>query len=593
MFKSVAVAASSLILGCAAVILVGGCSNPQEDADRAAAKAVAAAEQQRATATDVASLDTVLSQYDTIARQTGLSPQMQIVVKGAQAQLRYEIATDKMAQLRAKEIDISRMIANLQQLGSRVAGAQASVNAIKEYDPTKTITALKAREDDIKGANGPGNWAVNADNNVNMPNLAAVNATIDKLNTAIETNKSQSQDLHKKSTDAMAEAETLSRKAEGETGSQQVDDKTKASDLTKDAGIADGQADTLASELVRLNTDLESAQLQKTTIETTLASIDAQISGMEASWKKMQDDIDAQQKLEQAIIGAASAPADTGDQSSPTVTITQGATQLVALLSDAAKARDDVSTRLEDVISGYEEVRSQAEKLRSDYTSQLRDKANDADAPIWRKTMETLHPVNYSLEKASALRAKASVAAGKAGIEQMLCQLLAGQDETDASTASEQFKNLHVTPGTGKLKVEGFKTLLSADTTGMPVPQPVDELLKSYLIDDSKLTQDRDDTYKIFKEAVDAFDTEAQSSPSEARNVVSLRQNVTLMGRANTYRQWAQFAMLFNDSDSGKKFLDQAKQLEDQVDPSFRTASGMEQNQVGGQNGGTPTGAAQ
>src|ERR1700733_7753483 len=134
MFKSVAsLTTVSLILACGAISFCAGCDGEQGKADNAAQQQVEKAEADRARASDPSQLDSIQQEYDTLASSQGLSPQMQIVVRADQAQLRLERSMKMVADLRTQELAIDRAINDIEQMGLQISGAQNNMASLNKY----------------------------------------------------------------------------------------------------------------------------------------------------------------------------------------------------------------------------------------------------------------------------------------------------------------------------------------------------------------------------------------------------------------------------------------------------------------------------
>ena len=402
MSKMKTVARVSLALVCAGMLSLAGCGSGQAQADRNAADALQKADQERAQAQNLEDLAPIQKSYDDLANNRDLSKQMQIVIRGRQAQLRQECISMMVADLRAEELIIGRDIEDIRQLAMQVAGAQSSVNALKAYDPANQIEKLKTQAAQIEGSADQLTWtlanptAADANGSVTLPTLFAAGHEVQSLQARIEKDQADIQAAHKLSAAKGDEAEMYLRRAEGESGDQQVDDTTRAANDRRDAALADTRAAALANELQRMQTNLARATDQETALAAALKSVNDQIQSDQTRWTNIGDQIHAQQKVEQSLIGDPSTPA----------TIAGLAKDLAARLQDAAGQREKVNNELNTVIEQLRVTVVQCQQLRNGWVTSVQQNQDDADTPIWKQAEETLHPMNFGLQVAGALETR-------------------------------------------------------------------------------------------------------------------------------------------------------------------------------------------
>ncbi|MGA3065774.1 MAG: hypothetical protein ABSF29_02890 [Tepidisphaeraceae bacterium] len=549
---------------CIAAGLLVGCDTQQRKADQAAADKMKAVESARLAAADIDQLQSVEQQYDELAGNVGdLSPRMHALIRGRQAEVRFEVATLMLADLRSEELGIIRTIDEIQNLAVQIAGSQASVASLQAYDPTSEINDLHAKEAAIQGAAGDTSTGSTA-------TLAGVNSAIDKLNDQITQNQAQTQSLQQSRDQALSQAEDLTRKSEAETGDQQLQDTIQSSQLRRDAGETDAHIDTLKSQLAMMQTDLNTLNGQKSGLESSVTALDTQIAALQAGWATMQQQMDAQRQLQQQIIGSDSSaaaqvtpPAPPADGSTDTsaapvpvtdnssVTIASLAARLTSMLTDASTKRDALNQELDNAISQFGEAEVVAEQMRSQLLPQIEGLTPTPDAPIWKETMGTLHPMYFNLQKAAAMQDEASVAASNAVIQVLLGRLFDGYD---------------VTANGRSIHIAGLTAILSKDQTGIDPPNSVATLQRSTPDAIKQLESDVDDK---FKSALDAYD---QRYGADSGQSASDQNNLALIGRVYTNRKWAQYSTLIGDADAASQHLRDADSDDSQVDPAFRTA---------------------
>src|SRR5271165_3468141 len=131
MYRSLAAkAAVCLAVGYASLTLLTGCEDSQQQADRSAQAQVEIADQASTKATTLEELDNVQHQFDSIANQTGMSTETQIIVRGRQAQLRYQRILMMISDLNSQQQLAGRDIDDINQLAAQVASCEASLDSI-------------------------------------------------------------------------------------------------------------------------------------------------------------------------------------------------------------------------------------------------------------------------------------------------------------------------------------------------------------------------------------------------------------------------------------------------------------------------------
>jgi hypothetical protein len=552
----------SLALALAGFSFLNGCETSEQQADHAAEKAVQTADQERAEAQGPDDLIKVQSSYDNLANNVqNLSRQMRVLVRSRQAQLRLQRITMMVADLRQEELATSRTIDDIEQLAMQIAAAQVSVDALKVYDPASQLEKLKSQQAEIQGSADKLTWMMpnptpdNPNATVTLPTLAALSQEIAALTSEIQHNQADTGAARKLSADKGDEAETFLRKAEGESGEQQVQDSTRAAEDRRDAALADSKADVLKVELARLQASLDQAQGQNASLTEAVKTLDAQQQSNQTRWTSIGEQVQGQQKVQQSLIGSQ---ADQGDQ----VTMWKLAAQLASHLQTAAALREKIDNDLNAVIPQLTDAITQCIQLRSEWMTDLREKQDDPDVVVWKQAEETLHPVYFNLQLASALQTKASVAAAKTRIDIMIARMFDGY-EVNPADAVAHFKSL-VVSASKPIKVVGLTVLLDPQRTGVPIPQPFGDIVKA---DPDQLKQEEDDVNKAYDTAIQRYDPQAGATDSGP--AADGRRNVELSGQAEANRAWAQFADMIGDSEGAANHIKAAEEAEAQIDPSF------------------------
>jgi hypothetical protein len=569
MFKLKAtVSGLMVVLVCAGLLSLMDCESAEQQADRAASEAVAKADQERAKAQGLDELNNVQVSYDNLDNARDLSAQMQILVRARQSQLRIERVMMMIAELHSKELAISRTVNDIESLATQVAGLEASVDTLKSYDSSSQVEKLKAMQGQIAGSAGELTWmmpnptASDPNGSVTSPTLFAVKQEIETLNGEIERNRADSDAAHKVGAAKGADAETYLRKAEGELGDQQVSDTTAAANARRDAAIADAQAATLAVKLERLQAEVDAATEKRTALEAAVKTLDDQINAQQTRWETISEQIQAQKKAEQDLIVAGAGAEH--------VTIDALAQDLAKAMLDAAGLRDTINTELNSAISHLKNVIMQCNQLRGQWMADIREKQDDPDTIIWQQAQETLHPMYFNLEMASALEARASVAAAKTRIDLQIERMFDGFPVSPAD-AARYFKSLDITAANAAIQVPGITALLAKEKTGVDMPKSFGDLARP---DPDQLKQSEDDVNKAFGEALDAYG-ETRYGATDSGPAAERRRNLALMGVVGANRQWAQFATLIGDSSGAHDHQRAADDAQSQINASTALAGGI------------------
>jgi hypothetical protein len=562
MFKlKAAVAGFSMVLACASVAVLSGCGSPEQAADHDATDKIQQTEIARAAAKDFDDLAGAQKTYDDLANNRDLSKQMQILVRARQTQLRLERITMMVSALRSQELAIGQDIADIEQLAMQVAGAQTSVDALKVYDPATQGDKLTAMAAQIQGSANQLTWTMpsptSADQSakVTSPTLFAVTKEIETLTADIQKTQADMEADHKLSAAKADEAETFLRRAEGETGEQQVSDTTSAANDRRDAALADSRAATLANNLARLKANLDRATQQKTLLEAAVKSLQDQIQANQTRWQSVSEQIQQQQKVEQQLIGQETASG---------TTISSLARDLASKLQDAAGLREKVNDEINAAVQQLKTTKALIVPLRTEWMADVREKQDDPDMPIWKQAQETMHPMTVDMQIASALQEKAAVAAAKARIDLQLYRLMKGAQLT-AADAATHFKNLDVTATQGPIKLPGIEELLDQQKTGVKMPAAFGDISSG---DPDQLAQERGEVDKDYSDAVDAYDPTKSGATDTGANAQQ-RRDVALLCGAEVNRQWAQFDALEGDTSGYQAHMQAAQEMQAQIDSGF------------------------
>ena len=550
---------AALAIACSTALFIAGCGAGQASADHSALEVLQQTDVARAGPQDPDSLNHIQKTYDDLANNPDLSKPMQVLVRARQAQFRQERIGLMLSDLHNQELAINRDIADIRRLAMQVSGAQTSVEALKAYDPSAQVQKLQAQAAQIQGSASQLTWTISTasggnSSSVTVPTLFASKQEVQNLTNEIQQDQSQADAAHKLSAAKGDEAEMYLRRAEGETGDDQVTDTTNSANDRKDAALADSKAAALENDLDRCKSSLARATQQQSALESALKLVNDQITAAQTRWASVSDQVQAQQKVQQALIG---------DDNSPS-TIAGLLKDLVSRLDDAGHQREQITTELNDVVAQLTTIVRNCQQLRSDWLMNARANPDDPDVVVWKQATETLHPMTFGMQLANALETKAGIDASKVQIDQSIYNLQKGYQVTAADVQSH-FKNLDVSGLAPTFDIPGLTDLLDSSRTGIDPPKSLADLPS---MTPDNLLQAKQDVDKEFQDSVDAFDP-TKFGAIDTGASADQRRNIALMNGAEANRKWAQFSTAMGDDADAKTQLQAASDLEGQIDPAF------------------------
>ena len=578
-------ARAALSLACSAALFITGCGAGQASADHNALQVLQQTDVERAGPQDPDQLNHIQKTYDDLANDPDLSKPMQVLVRARQAQFRQERIGLMLSDLRTQELAINRDIADIRRLAMQVSGAQTSVDALKAYDPSAQVQKLQAQAAQIQGSAGQLTWTISTasgDNSssVTVPTLFASKQEVQNLTNEIQQDQTDADAAHKLSAAKGDEAEMYLRRAEGETGDDQVTDTTNSANDRKDAALADSKAAALENDLDRCKSSLARATQQQSALESALKLVNDQSAAAQTRWASVSDQVQAQQKVQQALIGDDNSPA----------TIAGLLKDLVSRLDDASHQREQITTELNDVVAQLTTIVRNCQQLRSDWLMNARANPDDPDVVVWKQATETLHPMTFGMQLANALETKAAMDGSKVQIDQSIYNLQKGYQVTAADVQSH-FKNLDVAGLAPTFDIPGLTDLLDSSRTGIDPPKSLADLPS---MTPDNLLQAKQDVDKEFQDSVDAFDP-TKFGAIDTGVAADQRRNIALMNGAEANRKWAQFSSAMGDDADAKTQLQAASDLDGQIDPTFEltaTASASPGDANGSAAPGVPGGTA-
>jgi len=543
----------------APVLLLCGCENAHRLADQQTSKQSEDLRTKRIRATTLDALRPLAAEYDKLAADPEVSDYTRVTLLSQAGQVHLQMAIMLRAELRDKELDIARSIAELQQLALQVVSAQEYAKALAHNDPAELLKTNGQWQSDTK-------------------------AGIDKLDADIAANTKALKDLQDKDaqlkdqrTQALADGEKLRAQSHGETGDALANDLIKASEKRRDAAVADAQRATLALQMARVQQQMAHANSTKETLVAYTKALAEQAVTLQDGWQKVGVQIKAQQTLAQQIIagGFTATPQDEQYKNGKVTSVALRAAVLKSRLDDPDPKKSTEVTRKELLgeADKADKLYTKAAMLAGSFRTDLMAKSRSTDvngklnvqAPMYMDLSETLHPDYYKSEQALAKLLQASALASKAILDQELYTLLNGFTVDDKAVAAG-LARFHL-PGAGAAQaVPGLDKLLDAQATGIDKPKEVVEL------EDPKIALSQEQI-KTDSLAVDKLFAEADALVANPAAVgvganAEMRKAGMQRRQAAINRQWAIFdrfvgsAEAANHDAAAQKLEDDLKQLE-------------------------------
>jgi hypothetical protein len=166
--------------------------------------------------------------------------------------------------------------------------------------------------------------------------------------------------------------------------------------LRKQAAALESQIQTIEYELSPLKNDLSVAQIQSKTLEQAVANFDRSGQDMDQSWQAVQQQINSQNELMQALLNG-------GSDANPNVAVSSIAGEAARynqILAASQEARMRAEGFLSDAIASSGEAATAAEKLRSEMQQQATN--YPASKGAFDSLASTHNVGQYRLQQATA-----------------------------------------------------------------------------------------------------------------------------------------------------------------------------------------------
>jgi hypothetical protein len=537
----------------AAVLLfavgLAGCDNDERQADRQVQRDLAEARQILAEGGDV---DTAQRKLEDAAGNEAASASVRAAADAALAQRELELAHDLTGRINRLELDLSRIVWEIKQLAYQVHSSGSSVAGYQKFDPKPDRDAIAAKVVEAQG--GPGKLTWSPDGNTQVPTLSAIKQEISRIEGEISQRQDQVKNLHEQRSRLLDSAEQASSQAEQLKGERAVEVFKRSSDLRKQSGDVAVQIDKLEAEIVRFQRALAISQGQQVAVNELIAQLQDQGSTLDAGWKEIEKQIQRQQQLSRQILGesagggsAAGAEPQPAAPAAPAVEeaaatdhtlasagkpIALKAEQLNTIVAELRKLRAQVLEHADKASKHFNDAYTHADALRSDLESKTRDPANAGRPEItaWKALQQTMEPMQFALQNASAQRMIGALWASEAA--SLARRISMHEVVTEAVKAQP---GLSMPPA-----------LTSAGGGGVG-DRDLPALLKNAL-------QQADDAYKESEKLLaDVIESQASEQLKDAARI----------GRVLTLHGWALVARQNGDEATAKERINQAIQQRD------------------------------
>lgn len=364
--------------------------------------------------TDVASAqsattpDGAIKALNEATRITGISASTSAVAKAALARTEFAQAMRIANQVARNEIDLHRLALEMEQLRALVETGNTMVASYQKHDPAGTVTKINAMIAKATGQGADGFWIDEGETKFLTQN--ALKQKISQLQQQEASLVAKVNELTSQRSAALEQGETLTRESLSQSGKESVETYNKGAAQRREAAARAIEIDQANSALVPVRADLAVAQGQLMVVDAAIAQLSGQVKQLNAGWAQVKEQIDAQLASSKRIVGDTS----TQDQ----VSIAAKGVVFSNLAKSTSDLRESAVSLLNDASRHYGEAVTDADRLRQELQARTLDPAL-ADAPemvAWKAMLQTVDPVLYKVQQASALQALATLHAGRASV---------------------------------------------------------------------------------------------------------------------------------------------------------------------------------
>jgi hypothetical protein len=404
--------AAILALATCSISVLPGCKTDVEKADEAVSSDIATA----TTQTPDKAVQTLLP-----AAGKG-SPLTRAQSSLVLAQSEAEAAGLKLQELWKVDAKISGLLMEMERVGAQIASNNASISGFQALNPTAGQQAFDQVTAAVTTGDG-GAWVKGSDGAAPVPAMADVKKRQENLGSQIAELTKQRTEITAKRATALQQAETFSRQADSTTGSASTAAYIQSSNLRKEAGDDEVKMRDLDAQILPLQQQLDVANEQQKSIDTTLASVKEQVDKLQSGWQGVQKQMDVMKEFSGSLVtggaGAGNAAAG-GATTQPAMTqpeATSSLNQLAAELNDQIKAAEDLRHRAVELLnSALTHLKDGEQQALAGVKNIPRPSGPDSKVPdkaAWQQLIDLNDSNEFKVRRANVLGMLARLYAGQ------------------------------------------------------------------------------------------------------------------------------------------------------------------------------------
>lgn len=414
-FKCSALAqvSTALAIGLSSLAIVG-CDT---DSDRTVRTHVQEAIDLRAVHSKEAN-EQAQKKLDELSTNNNAAPATRAQLAAMRGQMRVDAALDLMRDIDRKELELTRVAFDLNQLAVQLDAGSTVINGFKKFDPAPQQQSIAQQITAAQGGPDKLTWEFQG---LQLPTIEGTRQNIAKYEADIQKLQEQVQTLTTQRDAAMKDAEAAQKSSDEKKGREAVDEFRRATMLRKDAGELFTKIDQTNAQMVPLQRDLAVAQGQLQTLEEVVKQLQAQNAALDAGWKSMQEQIATQSQLAQKIVGAegAAAPAPTTDETAIQMSgasMAAKAAEINTYATQLKEMRGQAQSHLDEAAREFQAAYTNADAVRKDLAEKigLIQDRNRADYKTLQNAQDIMNPQVYQLREAGAHRLTGALYASQA-----------------------------------------------------------------------------------------------------------------------------------------------------------------------------------
>lgn len=409
--------------------------------------------------------DAAIASLDKAVGESAASAAAKARANSLLGQAEYESATALLEKVNYTEIEIARMVWDLDRLANRLQSANAVVASSKNYDPKALLAEVDKNIAAAKGGSDKATWSIQDD--VKIPTLNAVTGQITRLNGEVAKIEEQIKSLVASRMQVLSEADKLMQQSEADKGQKAVDEYTQAAEQRKKAAQLAVRIDAANAALVPLKNDLSVAQGQEKILNEALAQYEQQKKQIAEGWAQLQKQAAGQAELAKSVLASVKQKVgEAGGQAKSD----KAPETLAPLLARAQADRKAAIDQLNNAIGHFGTATTAAEQLKAAMNTKLVDEKlrQLPEAAAWKTLQEVYDPSTFRLQQAIAQHTLATAYANQASnlsaLQQMSQKLTTGAREAGLSVP-KALQDGDVAKSLKAARTQAMETFKSTDET--------------------------------------------------------------------------------------------------------------------------------